>query len=213
MCIRDRVNLIKPTPPAHTYGFNIISYISGNLGIGVTARNVTRLLLDNGCPVKLLDLDPGIGRGGHDLSFARYTVSSPEELTNPINLFVLPPNDLTKLFKNAQSSWLSPEHLNVAWSMWELTVLLPAWREQLQALDVLIAESQFIRQLFGWSLSGIPMLTAMHPLYLPAGIGAQRVRFGLPEDVVLFITSFEPHSDIQRKNPMAVLEAFQRAFD
>ena len=211
--IPAEVNLSKPTPPTHTYGFNIISYISGNLGIGVTARNVTRLLLDKGYPVKLLDLDPGIGRGGHDLSFARYTVSSPEELTHPINLFVLPPNDLTKLFKNAQSSWLSPKHLNVAWSMWELTVLLPAWREQLQALDVLIAESQFIRQLFSWSLSGIPMLTAMHPLYLPAGIAAQRVRFGLPEDVVLFITSFEPHSDIQRKNPMAVLEAFQRAFD
>jgi glycosyltransferase involved in cell wall biosynthesis len=207
------VNFIKPAPPARAYGFNIISYISGNLGIGVTARNVTRLLLDNGYPVKLLDLDPGIGRGGHDLSFRSFTVSSPEELTHPINLFVLPPNDLVKLFKNSQSNWLSPEHLNVAWSMWELTVLPPAWREQLQALDVLIAESQFIRQVFNCSLSGIPTLTAMHPLYLPAGIAAQRERFGLPEDVVLFITSFEPYSDIQRKNPMAVLEAFQRAFD
>jgi glycosyltransferase involved in cell wall biosynthesis/GT2 family glycosyltransferase len=207
------VNLIKPTQPAHPYGFNIIGYISGNLGIGVTARNVTRLLLDNGYPVKLMDLDPGIGRSGHDLSFRHYTVSSAEELTHPINLFVLPPNELMKLFKNAQSRWLSPEHLNVAWSMWELPVLPPAWREQLQALDVLIAESQFIRQLFSCSLSGIPMVTAMHPLYLPAGIAEQRVRFGLPEDVVLFITSFEPYSDIQRKNPMAVLEAFQRAFN
>jgi glycosyltransferase involved in cell wall biosynthesis len=54
---------------------------------------------------------------------------------------------------------------------------------------------------------------AVHPLYLRDGIKPQRKRFGLPENGVLFITSFEPYSDIERKNPMAVLESFRRAFD
>jgi glycosyltransferase involved in cell wall biosynthesis len=34
----------------------------------------------------------------------------------------------------------------------------------------------------------------------------------LPEDGVLFVLSFEPNSDIQRKNPFAAIEAFTQAF-
>src|SRR5207253_2018072 len=46
------------------------------------------------------------------------------------------------------------------------------------------------------------------PLQLPQGIKHDRERFGLPDDAVIFVTSFETNSDPQRKNPLAVVDAF-----
>ena len=39
-----------------------------------------------------------------------------------------------------------------------------------------------------------------------------RERFGLPMGKVLFVFGFDLNSTISRKNPMAVIEAFRRAF-
>jgi glycosyltransferase involved in cell wall biosynthesis len=43
---------------------------------------------------------------------------------------------------------------------------------------------------------------------LPQGIKRDRERFGLPDDAVVFVTSFETNSDPQRKNPLATVDAF-----
>ncbi|MCJ7531979.1 MAG: glycosyltransferase, partial [Anaerolineales bacterium] len=200
-----------PLPPKPAFGFNVIGYVSGNLGIGVTARNVLRLLIDKGYPVTILDLDPGLGRGQYDLTYNQYAVNSLEQLSNPVNLFVLPPADLVALLRNNPALWQRPGYLNTAWSMWELPVLPPEWIEIMQQLDVLIAESEYIRYAFNFNISNVLTLSAVHPLYLPENIHADRTRFGLAGDAVLFLTSFEPHSDIQRKNPFAVIEAFERS--
>src|SRR5204862_1514764 len=50
------------------------------------------------------------------------------------------------------------------------------------------------------------------PLYLPNQISPSRARFGLPEEAALFLVSFEPNSDVRRKNPFAAIEAFRQAF-
>jgi len=193
-------------------GFNVISYASGNLGIGVTARNVISLLLEKGYPVAIGDLDPGLGRGGKDLSFNDLAVSKLTDLPHDINLIILPPADITELLKSVGHELKLDQRLNIAFSMWELTVLPEAWIPTLESMDVLVAESDFIRHAFDFNLSNVLTITAEHPLYLPDGIAPNRSRFGLPEDDVIFITSFEPFSDPQRKNPFAVVAAFERAF-
>jgi GT2 family glycosyltransferase len=82
----------------------------------------------------------------------------------------------------------------------------------MQKMDVLLAESQYMQHAYSFHLSGVHVLEAAHPLYLPEGIQANRARFGVQPEAVAFVTSFEPHSDVLRKNPLAVVEAFQRAF-
>jgi glycosyltransferase involved in cell wall biosynthesis len=194
-------------------GFNVIGHVSGNLGTGVTARNVVRLLLEKSYSVAIWDVDPGLNRGKHDLSFEQYAVKALNELPYAINLFVLHPPPLIELF--SQNPWfiLQRNRLNVGFCPWELAVLPRAWIQWLQVLDVLVAESDFIRYTFENSLSGVSTISAVHPLYLPDGIHPSRYRFGLPEDAVIFITSFEPHSDPLRKNPFAAIDAFQESFD
>lgn len=192
-------------------GFNVIGYVSSNLGAGVTARNIVQLLLDQGSPVSILDIDAGLGRGKADLRYEHLTVSSPDTLGHPITLFVLPPFHIEELLRICPSL-LSPNRLNVAFSMWELTVLPPNLTATLEKMDAVVAESDYIRHAFAFNLSNVFTVTARHPIYLPEGIRPDRAKFGLPVRGTLFISSFEPYSDIDRKNPFAVIEAFRRAF-
>ena len=207
------------------FGFNVIGYISGNLGIGVSARHLTALLLENHYPVATLDLDPAMGRAGHDLSFDAYSVESPADLPYGINLSVLAVPSLPSFFlhppmvvgrtdspRRGCDYWLSDDSLNVAFVWWELAVLPEPWIKTLEVFDVVVAPSPFIRSTLESHLSNVLTIPAIHPLGIPDGIKASRTRFGLPEGVILFVTSFEPASDPQRKNPFAAIDAFQRAF-
>jgi len=74
------------------FGVNVIGHVSGNLGLGVIARNVVSVILSRGCPLLILDIDPGLGRGGHDDRFLEYTVGSIDELSYPVTLLVFPPD-------------------------------------------------------------------------------------------------------------------------
>ncbi len=191
------------------FGFNVIGYLSGNLGLGSLARNIVRSLIERGYPVTILDMDPGLGRGRYDLSQAAYFAKSLADLRYAVNLFILPPPEMEHLL-NATPELKGPDRLLVNVPMWELAVLPPAWVKALSQLDAVVAESQFIQTTFQAHLPQVPVLAAKPPLYLPQGIRPDRARFGLPAEAVLFVMSFEPHSDIQRKNPFAAIEAFRR---
>lgn len=190
-------------------GINVIGHVSGNLGLGVAGRNVVRALLERGCPVAILDLDPGLGRGGYDKTYGEYMVASPDQLPYDINVFVLPPNAIEHLCV-LMPQLFSDDRLNASFSLWELPVIPPAWRPALEALDVLVAVSEFIRYTVQFNLSGVHSLYAPHPIYLPDGIRGDRKSYGLPDNGVVFVTSFEPYSDVERKNTRAVIDAFLR---
>jgi len=193
-------------------GFNVFGYISGNLGIGVTARNLLRLFDHIGLPFAVIDIDPGLGRGGYDLTWQERAVKASPDLPHPVNLIVLPPGDLASFNQTFPFLFNNERYFNVAFSMWELPVLQRAHVDALEHMDLLVAESHFIQQTFQAHLPSAPCLYAPHPLFLPDGVQPDRDRFGFGGDDTVFLTSFEPNSDVERKNPWAVLAAFERAF-
>lgn len=193
-------------------GFNVIGYASGNLGMGVTARQFIQLLIKKGCAVAILDLDPGLNRMGHDKEFQKYSVTSAQELPHAINLILLNISELPDFFLHPPTGLFRVDRLNVGLIWWELTVLPRHWIEALQLFDVLIAGSDFVRHVFESNLSDTPTIPAIHPVFLPEGVQPDPIRFGLPGDALLFLTSFDTHSDPARKNPFSAIRAFQRAF-
>jgi glycosyltransferase involved in cell wall biosynthesis len=194
------------------FGFNVIGYISGNLGLAVTARSLIDALMAKGNPVAVYDLDPGAGRGKHDNRFDHLAVSVPEALPYPVNVFIDSPVMLARRLLKDGFSLLRPDRFNVAVPLWELTVLSEIVRKTLQMFDVLVAPSDFIRSVLECNLPDAYVLSADHPLSLPSGVHPKRSAFGLPEDKTVFVTSFDPASDPQRKNPFAVVKAFRKAF-
>lgn len=193
-------------------GFNVIGYVSGNLGMGVTARHFIRLLIAKGHPVAVLDIDVGLGRGGANKEYEHLMVPLASDLPHPINLFFLDIAALPDIFLTPDASLFRRDRLNVGLVWWELTVLPNLWIEALRLLDVILAGSDFVRHVFEFNIPGAIVVPCKHPLFFSDEIRGNRQRFGLPSNPVLFLSSFEPHSDPQRKNPFAAVRAFLKAF-
>jgi len=193
-------------------GINIIGHVSGNLGLGTISRHLIAGLLQRGVPVKILDIDPGLNRGGHDHCFSEYYADSVEELEHPINLFILPPETISNI-KQGVPELFTEDKLLAASVWWELTEIPLLWLDALQALDVIVAGSEYIRNIFEFKLSDVFTLKAHHPVFLPQPKEFKRSRLDVPEDAFLYVCGFEPYSDIQRKNPFATIAAFTNAFN
>ena len=190
------------------FGFNVIGYASGNLGLGVAARSIIDLIIEKGFSISVYDLDPGVGRGGHEQRFQKLGIAAIEDLPFAVNLFVLPPPTLVQLVSKYDKILFRGDYINVAVSFWELPILPVKSIPTLDAMDVVVGLSESIRCAFQFTLSGPLIVGGLLPLQLPQGIKRDRERFGLPDDAVIFVTSFETNSDPQRKNPLAVVDAF-----
>ncbi len=196
------------------FGVNVVGHVSSNLGLGVLARNVVSVILSRGCPVRVLDVDPGMGRRGYDQKFRAYTVGSVDELSHPVTLLVLPPDSIVQFFRDPKNQGVLSRRngLNAAVMNWEQMVVPHEWSRVLEGLDVIVAPSAFTRNTFERALPGVPAISTKVPLFLPTDVKENQLRFGLRRDMVWLGSSFEPQSDPVRKNPFGVLKAFEQAF-
>ncbi len=198
-----------------TVGINVIGEVSGNLGVGVAARHIVSALIAQKREVSILDLDPGLGRKGYANNFSHLMVVEAKALPHPINLFILPPPlvaeevvrraDLIELLRRERAT-------NVLFTMWELPVMADSAARALEAFDLVVATSAFVEAALDFSLSGTRVVHGLQPIDLPPQVVADRRRFSLPADAFVAVTSFDPLSDPNRKNPFGTLEAFRLAF-
>src|SRR5437660_2357089 len=133
------------SPATRPFGFNVIGYASGNLGLGVAARSIIDLIIEKGFSISVYDLDPGVGRGGHEQRFQRLAVGAIEDLSFAVNLFVLPPPTLVQLVSKYDKTFFRGDYLNVAVSFWELPILPVKSIPTLDAMDVVVGLSESMR--------------------------------------------------------------------
>ena len=203
---------VHGTPPISP-GINLIGHVTGNLGLAVAARNTLFALSQSDEPFEAIDIDPGGGRGGHDATYAEH-MRSPVEAAYGINLFQLNPPDVAYMAQDSPP-WLSlPDRLNACVPFWELPRLPVkwSWTELVQAVDVVLAPTRFVADSVRASAPDATVWHYPQAVFLPEGIVADRARFDLPPDAVLFYLSLDITSDLARKNPLGTLEAFEAAF-
>jgi glycosyltransferase involved in cell wall biosynthesis len=94
---------------------------------------------------------------------------------------------------------------------WELSRAPKAWRDNLARIDEIWAPNPFIADSFRTIFAG-PITVVPPCLDLPAVELDGHRHFGLAADRCHFLFSFDYFSFPQRKNPLAVLRAFRRAF-
>jgi glycosyltransferase involved in cell wall biosynthesis len=102
-------------------------------------------------------------------------------------------------------------HRNVGYWPWELAKWPKEFFEVFEFFDEIWAPTRFIADALR-PVSPKPVIH-MPPAVVakPPGI-KNRADFGLPENRFLFLYAFDLNSSYHRKNPLAAIEAFQRAF-
>src|SRR4030095_7879019 len=104
-------------------GFNVIGYVSSNVGMGVAIRHYIHLLLDQGHRVAILDVELHYPQDTRNRTYDGLTVSHARDLPYSINLIMLNISDLPAFFLKPPEGLFRDDRINAGFIWWELTVL------------------------------------------------------------------------------------------
>jgi glycosyltransferase involved in cell wall biosynthesis len=194
------------------FGFNLFGFLTGHFGLGITARHYLRMLREAGQPVCPVDVLAHSGRSVPDPTFPERLATLDDPTPYPVNLFFMNPGDLARVIGLGAPAIRSRGRINACLPFWELSELPAEWVSTLEAFDLVLAGSRFNYDCFARALSEPMVGYVPHPLYIDGYSRPDRARWGLCPNSTVFLTSFDMASDINRKNPMAAVEAFQHAF-
>ncbi|MDI3382368.1 glycosyltransferase family 4 protein [Xenophilus aerolatus] len=188
---RAGMNLIGPLDRVSGLGVSVRGYLDGVHRAGI--RNV-------GCRAqqKEFAIQKSIDGGS---AFAPYLPDA------RINLVHMNGDTLPVMIKEQGDEFLRGRY-NIAIWYWELPTLRPEWQVAMKYFHEFWAPTPFIAQALRQSTSKPVHLVAPYLAYL----GALEPAAGDAAAGSHFVYCFDANSILERKNPGALLEAFQRAF-
>ncbi len=191
-------------------GVNLIGYAFGELGIGEDVRMAAHALHAAGVPFTIIDFPPGGNIRQQDRSVEHWVSNEPRYAINVVCLTAL---EHLRLYLERGAALFSGRYTIGYWP-WELHDWPTDWKHCFNLVDEVWASSRHIQQA-AQRVSNVPVRLMPMAVKLPnidLSTQPQHSRFGLPRNQTLFVFSFDGNSYIERKNPLAIVEAFQLAF-
>lgn len=186
-------------------GINVIGPLDKVSGLGVSARGYLEGLRKAGAPL--------LGTLARQLEFPRQTSLGAEQLQLPpwvtdaaVNVFHMNGDTLPLMLEHGGDALFRGTY-NIAVWYWELPTLRPEWQVSMKYFDEFWAPTPFIAETLRRSTS---KRVTLLPPYLAYLADMEEV---LPvEGPHNFLYCFDANSILERKNPGALLDAFQMAF-
>lgn len=201
-------------PPEHIA--NIFGPFNIHTGLGVMARN-SFLALEEAVASTLDKLDSPRMLGPRAINFNNSLHQDQDtgyvqhvETSSDVNIFS---GDVTRVARmvSGLGNDILRDRYNICYGAWELETL-PTYLADLQYIDEYWALSTFIadaaQKRMDIPVHAFPISVNLH---FPENL-APRERFGIPDNNFTFLFAFSVDSTLSRKNPEAVLDAFQIAF-
>ncbi|TAL85202.1 MAG: glycosyltransferase family 1 protein [Rhodanobacter sp.] len=207
---RQQREWVAPGPRAeyaHAVGVNIFAYARGQFGLAEGARLYARALLGEGYPVAIHNIAIDMPHGMDDSSLDAHIG---EDTPYGVNLIFVNPDYLDEAIAIIGRERLGNRYLIACW-FWELEVFPEAWLPALALVEEVMVSTRFIEK-------AVRRITDKPVWHVPLPVGEvndsrlMRADFGLDENAFIFLSSFDFNSFLTRKNPLAVISAFQLAF-
>jgi glycosyltransferase involved in cell wall biosynthesis/SAM-dependent methyltransferase len=192
--------LQAPDSPA---GVNVAGYFRAELGVGETARQVVSALESAEIPVATVGLSASASRQEHVYE------TDTLEPTFPINLLCVNADMLPTFAERAGPGFFFDRYSIGLW-WWEINEFPERFFRAFEHVDEVWVGSHFVADAIS-AVSPIPVVKMTMPVSMPEIEEYERGDLGLPEGFV-FLFVFDYHSVFERKNPLALVEAFKRAF-
>ncbi len=202
---------VPDTAPERVRGINVIGFAGGVLGIGEDARMATTVVRQAG--FEAASVQPGLlWMPKRADEFGDENLRATEHY--PVSLFCLPPTEMIRLALEGSGALVeSPTYKIGAWP-WELPHWPADFNGVVNLVDEIWAQSRFVAQSYA-PLKAIADVDVHHvPLsvQIPSPTENVRQKYNLPADRFLFYVMFDGNSWLTRKNPLAGVLAFQKAF-
>jgi len=196
---------IPDVPPPGERGVNLVGYFRSETGVGQSARAARVSLQTAGVGLSLRSVaDPGPLR--RDYSAGPMSTAFPYDT----NLFYVNA-DQTHTVRNRLGPSFYRHRRNIGYWVWELDEFPARWRSAFDVYQEIWTPSTFCRDAVAGK-SPVPVFRIPYSVSPAAPVGMDRQYFGLPADRFLFLMAFDVLSVVERKNPLAVIRAFEQAF-
>lgn len=183
---------------------NYYGYIRAESGLGAACRGYIRALQHDGRKVCPINLPCGLRE-------VEFPVQSTPNTSAMFNIVHMNADSIPYFFTQMGADCLDGRY-NIGLWVWELAALNPNWFQSFMPFQEIWVPSEFCRQSVS-AISPIPVYVIPH---LVAWVGDEHTNhrgyFNLPENAFVFGYIFDCSSSIARKNPFALIEAFQQAF-
>ena len=187
-------------------GINLIGLAKGELGIGEDLRMASRAMSSAGVDFSVFNFPPSCSSREEDTSVA-HLIS--DELVYNVNMVNLTGFEHSRLLTQMGRGVFDKRYTIGAWP-WEL----PLWPRPsdivFKLVDEIWASTKYTVQ--AYSNSPKPVIHMPMAVDFDSVPSFNRADFGLPDDVYLFIFVFDGLSYMARKNPIAHINAFWKAF-
>jgi glycosyltransferase involved in cell wall biosynthesis len=188
-------------------GVNVVGYFASELGIGEAARQLVGAL--DAVEVPVLPLHgPAVplSRQRHPFVFRDH-----EAARYPLNLICMNADALPSFAGLAGDSFFTGRYSIGVW-FWEVTSSPPdAWSDAFSLLDEVWAPSAHVARAIS-SVAPIPTVRVTLPVEVPEPPPMPREAFGIDPGEYAFLFTFDYLSVFERKNPLALVDAFRAAF-
>ena len=195
----------QPEPPeqAETGGVNVAGYFRAEAGVGQAARHVLGGLKAGGIPHSTLVYDKTLSRQAHEFEDGG-------EPAYDVNIICVNADQLPSFAYDSGPEFFQGRHSIGIW-WWEVSRFPERFHAAFELVNEIWVGSDFVARAIA-AETDKPVYVLPLGLELPAEAPpADRSALGLPEGF-LFLFSFDFDSRFERKNPLAVIEAFRQAF-
>jgi glycosyltransferase involved in cell wall biosynthesis len=188
------------------FGVNIAGYITGEFGVGEGVRALIRAVQAAGLPYVLNNLEVSWHRN-QDTSFEGFADDNPYR----VNLVAANADQADEFHEQKGASYFQGRYNIGSW-FWELSRFPESWLSRFRHYDEIWVASQFIAESLS-RVSPVPVVKMTYPIHIDESrIEPKRSKFGLSDGSFVFLCMFDFLSVLQRKNPWALIRAFERAF-
>jgi len=188
-------------------GVNLIGYFDAESGMGEVARGLRRALASAGIGCLPHNVDIGVHsrRGEADAAG-----SEPPDFRYDVNLFCVNADQVPYVTDHFGKS-ARKGRLNVGFWLWELSTFPERYRPAFDFFDEVWTPSAHCVEALS-AVSSVPVRRVPLTVGAPGERLHDRAHFGIPEGEFALLFAFDFLSFWERKNPLAVIEAFKLAF-
>jgi glycosyltransferase involved in cell wall biosynthesis len=189
-------------------GINVTGYLRDESGWGEAARGYVRALRSLGVPVALNDLSGLSSNRSEDRTLTTFDPDHPYD----VNLVCVDAAQHFAVMTHVGADLFEGRYNIGAWA-WELPRFPEKWYDRFAYYDEIWVTTAFIANTLA-PVSPIPVVRI--PPVLTSATRASRDdgrrRLGASSEEFVYLFVFDFHSHMERKNPLALIDAFKMAF-
>jgi glycosyltransferase involved in cell wall biosynthesis len=188
-------------------GVNIIGFAKGDFGLAEHCRLTTHAFKVANVNFGVIDIDNTL-HSKTNQALEKLIIAKPQF---QVNLLSFNADSLMHYVGEKQDAYYDKRY-NISYGYWETSEYPKLWTMQNNVVNEIWAPSRYVQEVIAEKAT-VPVI------YMPIAVDFEipteitRRDFNLPEDKFLFLFTFDISSTITRKNPMAVINAYVKAFD